>query len=175
MSMTQAEFDALLTWLDPDRDRAGEKYEKIRSRLIKIFACRGCSEPEDQADQTFNRVASKLEEILGTWVGDPTPYFYNVAQKILLEYFRKRKVPTPPVENRVDENIEKQYACLEECMTGLHPEDRRLVTEYYQDEKAQKIRRRNRLAEEFGITLNALRIKACRIRQQLRLCVLQCL
>src|SRR5947209_6617862 len=37
-------FDRLLAWLNPDREQAGQRYEEIRRRLIKIFARRGCSE-----------------------------------------------------------------------------------------------------------------------------------
>src|SRR5262245_21687271 len=57
--MTPEEFDRLLLWLNPDRDKAGEKYEWIRKRLIKIFVCRGCNVPEELADKTINRVARK--------------------------------------------------------------------------------------------------------------------
>ena len=37
-----ADFERLLTWLDPDPDRAGQLYESIRWRLIAILASRGC-------------------------------------------------------------------------------------------------------------------------------------
>jgi hypothetical protein len=42
--LTQELFDTLLGWLDPDRERAGDKYETVRIRLIKVFTCRGCLE-----------------------------------------------------------------------------------------------------------------------------------
>lgn len=173
--MTQAEFDALLTWLDPDRDLAGEKYERVRMKLIRVFAHRGCSEPELLADQTFNRVASKLHSIAHDWVGDPMAYFYNVAQKIVFEHFRSRKVRELPPPQPVDEQIEDQYGCLEQCVSALPNEDQRLVQEYYKDSKSQKIILRQTLANELGITVNALRIRAFRLRQQLRTCVVKCL
>jgi dihydroneopterin aldolase len=61
--LSQETFDALLAWLDSDRDQAAMKYEKIRRALIKIFTGRACVEPEDLADETINRVARKLKEI----------------------------------------------------------------------------------------------------------------
>ena len=61
--LTKEAFDALLGWLDPNREVAGQKYEVIRRRLITIFSCRGCAEAEDLADETINRVASKLSAI----------------------------------------------------------------------------------------------------------------
>ena len=35
--LTQAAFDGLLAMLDSDRDKAGEKYEFIRLKLLKYF------------------------------------------------------------------------------------------------------------------------------------------
>lgn len=38
--LTLESFDQLLDWLNHDRDLAAERYEQVRSRLIKIFVCR---------------------------------------------------------------------------------------------------------------------------------------
>jgi RNA polymerase sigma factor (sigma-70 family) len=182
--VTQEAFDALLAWLDPDRDRAASKYETVRTRLIKIFSCRGCAEADDLADETINRVTAKLSDIVGSYLGDPALYFYGVAQKVYLEYLRTR----PTVQNsdearrelkatnvKSSEDIELEYDCLERCMDQLPHENRRLMLEYYQEEKRAKIERRRKLAAEFGIAVNALRIRAHRIRLQLQHCVTACL
>jgi DNA-directed RNA polymerase specialized sigma24 family protein len=60
-------------------------------------------------------------------------------------------------------------------MGQLSPENRRLVLEYYQNEKRAKIDHRRKLAEQLGIAVNALRIRAHRIRLQLQKCVQACL
>ena len=57
--MSPESFEALLGWLDPDRERAGIKYEQIRSGLISFFTGRGHCEAEDLADETINRVISR--------------------------------------------------------------------------------------------------------------------
>jgi DNA-directed RNA polymerase specialized sigma24 family protein len=173
--LTQEAFDALLGWLDPNSERAGEKYEDIRRRLVKIFSCRGCAEPEDLADETINRVTSKLPSVEANFVGDPSRYFYGVANKVHLEYRRRKPVPDPPPAPSYDENIEKEFDCLERCMEKLTAENRLLVIEYYQDEQQAKIDHRKRLAEQLGITINALRIQAFRIRVSLLECVTTCL
>jgi DNA-directed RNA polymerase specialized sigma24 family protein len=173
--ISQDAFDGLLNWLDADRDGAGRKYEMIRQRLIKIFACRGCSDADDLADETINRVTTKLPAIGETYTGDPALYFYGVAQKVHLEYLRQnRPRPTPPpaVDATADEY---EYECLDQCLNGLPGENRRLVLEYYQDVKRAKIDHRRKLAEQLGIAVNALRIRAHRIRSQLHKCVLVCL
>lgn len=173
--LTQESFDALLAWLDPEREAAGRKYEDIRLRLIKIFACRGCYEPEDLADETINRVSKKLKEIASTYSGDPARYFYGVANKVHLEYLRRRPAPFPPAPSEVSDNLEKEYACLERCVQNLSVNNRVLVLQYYQEEKRAKIDHRKHLAAQLGIAVNALRIRACRIRAALQECVTNCL
>jgi DNA-directed RNA polymerase specialized sigma24 family protein len=172
--LTKESFDALLAWLDPERDEAGRKYEGIRLRLIKIFVCRGCYEPEDLADETINRVSKKLKEIESTYSGEPARYFYGVANKVHLEYIRRKPVPIPPTPPDPADDIEKQFACLERCMQDLTPNNRVLVLQYYQEEKRAKIDHRKKLADQLGIALNALRIRACRIRASLQQCVQTC-
>ena len=173
--LTQESFDALLAWLNPGREEAGRKYEEIRLRLIKIFTCRGCSEPEDLADETINRVSKKLKEIESTYTGDRAPYFCGVANKVHLEYLRRRPLPTPPVQPGDSEDVEKEYTCLEQCMEKLTPNNRKLVLLYYQGERTAKIVHRKLLADQLGIALNALRIRAHRIRSSLQNCVEKCL
>ena len=174
--LTQDAFDALLAWLDPNREIAAQKYETIRTRLIKIFACRGCSEAEDLADETINRVTRKLPEIQPDFEGEPARYFYGVANKIHLEYLRRKPIPPPPVpddDTDTDQDA-REYECLERCMQQLSPKNRELVLEYYQEERWAKIDHRKRLANQLGIALNALRIRACRIRASLLECVKNC-
>jgi len=184
--ITQQEFDRLLNWLDADRDSAGSKYQNIRIRLIKIFTCRGCCEADDLADETINRVTAKLGEIAESYSGDPALYFYGVAQKVHLEYLRKTPLIQESSEAGVElggktawpsepvDDVEQEYACLEQCMDRLPEENRRLVLEYYQEEKRAKIDHRKILADQLGIAVNALRIRAHRIRLQLQQCVMNC-
>ena len=173
--LTQESFDALLDWLDPQREQAGQKYEDIRLRLIKIFTCRGCFEPEDLADETINRVTGKLKQIEGDFTGDRARYFYGVANKVHLEYLRRKPVLPSQVLPRTSDGVEQEFECLERCMEQLTPENRELVLQYYQEEKKAKIDHRKLLAEKLGIAVNALRIRACRIRASLQECVQACL
>jgi RNA polymerase sigma factor (sigma-70 family) len=172
-------FDRLLAWLDADREQAAAKYERIRRSLIKIFTSRGCPEAEDLADETFNRVARKVGELALTYVGDPALYFYGVAHNVHLEYLRKKSRQIPqilptyvmPVQNG---DREPEYECLESCMEKLPLDNRKLVLQYYQEEKQARINHRKQLAKKQGIALNALRIRAFRIRSLLQRCVQDC-
>jgi len=177
LALTQEEFDALLAWLDPDRDRdrAAHRYEEIRRRLIKIFVCRGCPIAEELTDETIDRVAHKAPEIAKTYVGDPALYFYGVANKIHLEYVRKKPAPAvvpapdPPGED------DREYECLDSCMKQLKPEDQRVVLQYYEGEGQAKINHRKELADSLGVGLNTLRIRVYRLRAGLQQCVELCM
>jgi DNA-directed RNA polymerase specialized sigma24 family protein len=185
--LTQEAFDRLLDWLDPDREQAGRKYEAIRLRLIKILTSRACLEAERLTDETMNRVTSKVEEIAKGYVGDPALYFYAVAQKVHLEYLRKEHTrqaalsaeATDAVLNMpqasLTEHFEAEYQCLETCLAQLPVETRDLMVRYYEREGQAKIEHRKQLAAELGIAVNALRIRAHRIRQGLQVCVRRCL
>jgi DNA-directed RNA polymerase specialized sigma24 family protein len=174
-ALTQAAFDSLLAWLDPDREQAGRKYESIRHRLIKIFTCRGRPDAEELADETINRVTVRAPDIVKKYEGDPALYFYGVAQKVYLESVRKRPQPPPPVPRLEAEDLERESECLERCMARLSQSNQQLAIEYYQDEKRAKIDHRKDLAERLGIAQNALRIRAHRIRATLHQCVKACL
>jgi len=171
--LTQREFDELLAWLDPDREQSGQRYEEIRRRLIKIFTCRGCHEGEDLADETINRVARKVAQIAADYRGDKALYFYGVARKVHLEYLRRPHPPPPPPPPADD--VEREHMCLEECLQRLDAAARKLVLRYYREQGRAKIKDRQQLAAQLGIALNALRIRACRIREKLYRCVQGCL
>jgi DNA-directed RNA polymerase specialized sigma24 family protein len=175
-SISQDQLDRLLHWLDAEREKAGIRYEFIRKRLIKIFVCRGSAVPEELADLTINRVAQKLPEIQATYTGDPARYFCGVAANIFRESLRRVKTSAvaPPHAAPSEEDGERDYACLEECIEKLPQFERDLVISYYQQEKHEKIDNRRKLAERLGLGLNALRIRACHIRAKLRECVEKC-
>jgi DNA-directed RNA polymerase specialized sigma24 family protein len=171
---SQDAFDKLLAWLDPDRDKAGEKYERIFFRIVRTYAAKGCWDAEDIADETANVVASRIDELIATYKGDPALYFYGVAKNIYLEWLKKNKVPPPPpIINNID--IEKRCHCLEQCLKQLPVDEAKLVLRYYEGEKQERIANRKQMAEELGNTVNALRIRICHLLTRLRPCIEECL
>lgn len=168
----------LLSWLDRNRETAGQKYEKIRQRLIRILIGRGCFEAEQLADETFDRVTRKLPELASTYTGEPSLYFYGVADKIYLEWLRQqKKTKQMSLPETVDEDktAEMEYECLETCLEKLPHDQRRLIVGYYKEEKSAKIENRRKLADFFDMTANALQVKTSRIRAQLRECLRNCI
>jgi len=174
--LRQDEFDRLLTWLDPDPERAGSMYEKIRWRLIAILAARGCRVPEELADETIDRVARRVADIEATYVGDKAIYFLGVLNNVHHEYL-KRPVISPPMQIVADDTDKKEqtHICLENCLERLSSNSRALIEGYYSAEKQAKIVLRKRLAQQNGINVSVLRLRALRIRQKLQACIEQCL
>lgn len=173
---TQEPFDKLLQWLDPDRNKAGEKYERIRFRLIRIFSCRGVHDAEDLADETINVVVSKSDWLIENYRGDPALYFYGVAKKIYKVHIKPKPVPIPPPPEPDPVEIERQCGCLDRCLEQkLTQAERQLVLKYHEKNKQEKIQVRKQLAEELGISMNALRIRVCHIHSRLRPCIEHCL
>jgi RNA polymerase sigma factor (sigma-70 family) len=190
--ITREAFNRMLAELHPDSERAGEQYEKIRQRLVKMFEWRGCAHAEECADETFNRVAQKICEGISIWTDDPYSYFHGVALNVLREYWRSAEQATKAHEEvahiqehsvgpedlllRETEQREKErlLECFNRCLQKLSPENLRLITRYHQGEPPDKARRKE-LAQSLGIPLNALRIRAYRIRAAIEECVEKCL
>lgn len=181
MELTQESFDRLLSWLHPVPDEAGNIYVKIRSGLIRNFTSHGCSVPDELADITIDRVAKKLPAIIDTYVGERQPYFHRVAFYVLKEHMAKAvekvELPAdlPQVEPDDDEEIETYSHCLDRCMAQLPAAKQDLIRKYYRGDKGTKIRQRKELAASLNLGLAALRVKALRIRLELRRCTNQCL
>jgi len=173
-NLNQESFNKLLSWLDPEREEAGEKYEEIRKRLIKIFVHRGCDIAEDLADETINRVAGKVKDIADTYVGNPALYFYGVAQKVFLEWLKKKPDPSPLLALYPTKEIDENYECLAKCLSKLPLDSQRLIIEYFQEDNQGNIKHRKELAKQIGISQHTLRMRAYRIRENLRSCILAC-
>ena len=180
-TLTQDAFDRLLIALGGDRDSGGEKYLEIRTNLTRFFEWRGCSFPEDHADETFNRIAKKLDE--GEQILNPPGYAMGVARLLLLEILKSRQreqsalneIGTAGETYVADDDGEDRLECLRDYLQTLSSDKCELILQYYQVEKSEKIRNRKKLLERLGIPVNTLRMRALRLRERLQGCVEQCL
>lgn len=173
---SQEAFEKLLAWLDPDRDKAIEKYQKIYLRLVRIFAARGCAEAEDLADETVNVVTSRIDWLVEHFVGDPALYFYGVARHIYQEWFKSKRPPPIPPSAPDNTETEQRCDCLEKCLKKItSAEEAELVLRYHEGDGQERIANRKKMAEELGISLNALRIRICHIQARLRPCIEECM
>jgi hypothetical protein len=170
--LTQDDFENFLRWLDPDRDKAGEKLAQIQARLVSIFSSRGCIDPEFLTDKTTNIVISKTDWLLENYVGNPALYFYGVAKNVYREYLKQlRPVPPPPPPDPEPPDLDEVCGFLDQCLEKLSDRDRDTVVRYHEGEKSERIENRRKLAAELKITANALRIRICHLHERLRKCI----
>ena len=176
LSISQQSFDTLLLWLDADREAAGIKYENIRTCLIRIFISNGFDDAEDLADVTINRVTVKIPGLIGTYVGEPTNYFFAVARNVIHEARRRKEVSTDkiPMKIEVVSDSSDTYDCLADCLKVLPAEKRELILDYYLVQGKDKSAHHRRMAQQLGVTDGALRTRAHHIRESLEKCVVRC-
>ena len=189
--LTQHAFRQFLSWLG-EGDSSGEKYLEMRRRLVSYFDRKNCLSPGELADETLNRIARRLEEEGAITDTMPARYCYIVAKFVFLEYLRRSErsqvsldelsgsehlglsLATALEPDRVKENREKLLECLERCLQNLEVDHRDLIIQYYHGDQRTKIENRRKLAARLGLTMNALTIRACRIRDKLEACVSKC-
>lgn len=176
MTITQEQFDSLLTWLDDDRDVAGRKYETIRSGLVKIFVSKGFNDAEDLADITINRVMVRLPDIRANYKGQPAYYFLGVAKNVIRERRRRREIAGGMIDGPIQSppQPDPEHDCLGHCLDRLPVNKRDLILSYYLYEGHDKIEHHKKMAGRLKITEGAVRSRAFQIRVRLENCMRQC-
>jgi DNA-directed RNA polymerase specialized sigma24 family protein len=190
-TLTAFAFTRLLEWLDDGVNSDGERYLEMRRRLVLYFDRRNRSTAEELADETLNRVGRTLEQDGEIATRPPARYCYVIARFVLLEDIRRERRHVQLDERRTaaasrhwrltpieqDDRLvtrEGRLDCLDRCLQALKPAQRDLVVEYYRDVRREKIERRKGLAGRLGISMNALGIRVCRIRDTLTACLQDC-
>jgi DNA-directed RNA polymerase specialized sigma24 family protein len=178
-------FRRLLAWLDQGVDTNGRSYLAIRKRLLGYFDRKNCLNADELADDTLNRVARRLDEEGGNIETEiPAKYCYIVARFVFMEYLRANEKEIAALDDigrqpnamspEDRDRKEKMLECLDRCGAKLEVSQRELIFGYYSGEQRVKIESRHSLAQTLGITVNALSIRACRIRDKLESCVKEC-
>jgi DNA-directed RNA polymerase specialized sigma24 family protein len=175
--VTRGMFANFLAWLNPEGDRAGEEYERLRFRLYTFFSQRRCRFADELVDETINRVilkssAEKIENKLA--------YCYGVAKNVYRESLRKERnhldideitLAAKPVQEAQSFSAE----CLDKCLAELPAESRNLILEYFSEVKLARIELHRRISESLEMTQTALRMRVMRIKQKLKICVQECM
>lgn len=171
-------WNGLLAFLGRGGGDGGAAYEEVRRRLQFFFEWKGCVGAAELADETLNRVATKLAAGEDIRTDEPGRYAFGVARFVYLEAVKRnarlvqaeRSGAAPePAEDAAQR--ERRLAALEACLDGLPPRTQQMVLRYHADDGRQRIDHRKQLADELGIALNALRIRVHRLRAQIEACV----
>jgi RNA polymerase sigma factor (sigma-70 family) len=182
--LTAAQFEGLLKRLDADRNRAGEKYEVIRWKLVRFFQWNSCFAAEELVDETLNRLAEKVAAG-GQEISDIAAYAWGIARNVKQEALRKDartihlgdvpsvetlagNVPMDAADDLTQD--QKRLKCLRMCIRRLSARDRTLLLSYHSP-KGRKNEARKQLAKEAGVTSLALRVRVNRLRFKLEDCI----
>jgi DNA-directed RNA polymerase specialized sigma24 family protein len=181
--LTVESWEILLARLGPNPEQAADKYEELRLKLVKFFTWNGSeSEADALADETLDRVAQKLAA--GEEVRSLTAYAREIARFVWLEHRRLHRedaagddLPETPVLPDYGDGPDQNLLCLRRCLLEVVPDaqDRQLILGYYDtaDGAKNKDQRKN-LAGALGLTLNTMKVKACRLRDRLERCIVEC-
>jgi len=180
-TLTEEAFEGLLGSIGSDRDTAAGGYLEIRRNLVRLFEWRGCSTPDEYADETMNRCARKIAG--GDEIRDLATYSIGVARMLLREMGRVSarepralsEVPEPRLAPIEPDRAQDAHAeCLRKCLAQLSAVHRDLILNYYTGDKGDQIRQRKSLMQSLRIPASTLRMRALRIRESLELCTNSC-
>lgn len=181
--MTEEEFRRFLNWLAGDRELAAQVYEKLRRRLIAYFIKRQCADAEDLSDKVLNAAMEHFLKQNALLLGQPLPYIFGIARNVYRQYLNKQismdgdvdwqRLSFPDVSEETSEK-ERRSVCLRNCLREMKDQERQLFLLYYLKKNEALDEYRIRLAKQFGLTINALRLKMMRLRDQLRACITSC-
>lgn len=180
-------FRTLMARLGRDGGSADQNYESLRRRLITFFQLHVPIEAETLADRVLDRVARKLME--STQIENVSQFTLGVCRMILMESFSQRsreqralergaasiEPPATPLDLGDLEEEEALLALrvqrLRSCLAKLGDGATHLILTYYAADGGARIATRQRLAAQLGLSLNALRNRAQRLRGMLERCL----
>jgi DNA-directed RNA polymerase specialized sigma24 family protein len=175
---TDGAFAALLARLAADGGDAAA-YESLRRRLIQFFKLHVPADADDLADVVLDRLARRIHE--GIDVASVPSYALGIARMVLHEAraksMRRHLAEADPTLMPDDDaaedasDLEPVLAALRACLGSAGTAASRLILTYYGGDGSLRIATRKRLADECGISLNALRNRALRLRDTLEDCV----
>lgn len=178
---TQQSFEKLLATFSSDHDEAGRIYVQVRLKLLRLFERHGVADADRCVDVTLDRVMRRLDE--GEAIANIMGFIYTVAAYIRKEdWTEQKKVRDAEDEIKSQTELKQRKGveenplqfCLERCLGDLPVETRKLIEDYYSEDGSAKIRLRRQMAKALGIEMNALRLRAHRIRLSLETCVKEC-
>ena len=178
--MQKETLKVLLTLLHPDEAQAAVEYHNLHQRLTRFFDWNNVEDPTALADDALDRLAKRAaESSMNNGVHNVSAFALGIARHLLQEEARRQQKSgeinrhwQAMESSRTEEpESEAMDEALQHCLEKLRPERRRLIEAYYNYEDSEKIRTHQQLAEAEGLSLNALRNRVLRTRQELEACL----
>jgi DNA-directed RNA polymerase specialized sigma24 family protein len=164
----------LLDLLDPDEQQAAVEYRKLHERLTRFFEWNHVEDPMALADETIDRLGKRATEAeIKGGVRDVSAFALGVARHILQEEAR-RQLKSAEIsrhwkvhKSNASSEAEEMEDALQYCLAKMQSDRRKLLEAYYVYSGNEKAKMHQKLAQEHGLSINALRNRAMRARQEL--------
>ncbi len=175
--LARRRLHGLVERLHADAASGGFDYEQLRRRLVLFFRQHEPVDAEALADDALDRLARRLDE--GTDIDNAGLYAFGIAKLMLFEAHERRtrreaarqEVLAEAEGEEKEEADPVLLAALRACLRELGARSAELMLAYYRDDDARRIATRRDLAAALGVSLNALRNRALRLRAALETCV----
>lgn len=145
---------------------------KMRMRLVRYFSWKRCFDPEEQADETIQRLSNRLLGETTGHIENPSGYVYAIAKNVYKEYVRstmRREELAKVLREFSPLVLAEQEDCRKWCLQTLTREKLELIIQYYSSKEDRRELVKN------GIKLSSLRVQVHRIKNELRDCNKECL
>ena len=118
-TLTPEAFGQFLRWLSRDDELAVQEYQRIRTKLIRFFIHKGCTDADDLFDKTVDIVVAKVESC--EEYHNPLAYCYGVARNVWHEDTRERKSVPLEVDVASPEHPDARRARTGATVSGSLP------------------------------------------------------
>jgi DNA-directed RNA polymerase specialized sigma24 family protein len=175
--LAEAAFKALLARLGAEGERPEVTYERLRKRLITYFRLHVPAQADDLADLTLDRLARRILD--GIFIQNVYLYALGIARLVVHEAQARLAREQTNLAQAVllehgpdtEEETETVLAALQSCLERIGRSGAELILQYYAGgEGSARIEKRRTLAVQLGLSLNALRNRALRLRDLLERC-----
>jgi DNA-directed RNA polymerase specialized sigma24 family protein len=173
--LTQESLDRLLVALHPNQEIAVARYQRLHGRLVLFFMRYRFSLPEDLADEVINRLAGKL--VNGGSITNMEAFALGMARMVAYEEQARRSREQRGYKEFERNRLNTEHTSYErevvletmqQELNSLPPTGRKMLEQYHDGRGEERIRVRQRLAEEMGVTIGTLRKRVFDIQSLLR-------
>ena len=178
--MSTNSLETLLMGLAAEPDDAAEAYRIVHARLTRFFNLKNMADPATMADEVMDRLAASMASRGAAEIESPAAFALGIARHLLQEEWRRLarekeaiREWTGTVRTEHDHEKELTMASLDNCLGRMPAAKREMLQAYYGWTGAEKIAHHRRMADELGLTVNALRNRLLRARTELLTCLRQ--
>ena len=176
--MHRETLDRILSLLGNDEHAAAIEYRNLHQRLARFFEWNDVEDPTALADEAIDRLGRRpASEDTGEKVINPSAFALGIARHLLQEEFRRQQKKKEAIlqwetqRNDSTPEAEAMDVALRHCLARMPIDRRELLEQYYTFGGGEKVKLHQVLANDLKITLNALRNRALRARQDLESCM----